>query len=109
MLTNITGTYWILEGKTPVPCSDSAEWERWFEKADRTVAKDKINGYLVSTIFLGKSHTLEAQPLLFQTLFFKPSWLSDETYVYCYATWEEALEGHKEIIKKLNSKQERLE
>ena len=57
----------ILEGKNPVPCNNVVEWGKWFETADRNVAKsgDKERVH-ISTVFLGLDHSFStgAVPLL---------------------------------------------
>ncbi|MFK7978700.1 MAG: hypothetical protein AB8G86_01845 [Saprospiraceae bacterium] len=60
---------YILEGKEPVPCEDLEQWAEWFEKADRTVKKDTINGYQISTVFISIDHrfTDEGEPIVFET------------------------------------------
>jgi len=92
---------YILDGKTPVLCSDVRAFSDWFEKADRTVALDVINGsFRVSTVFLGVDHNFSGggRPILFETMIFKgESW--DELYMRRCSTWEEAEAQHQEAIR----------
>lgn len=92
---------YILEGKKTVPCEDLMEWAKWFEQADRTVAKDDVNGVSVSTVFLGLNHAFgESQPMLFETMVFGGEHDQD-----CerYSTWDEAETGHKETVARIRA------
>ncbi len=42
---------YILKDKAVVPCKDVIQWAAWFEKADRRVAKEFVNGCEISTVF----------------------------------------------------------
>ncbi len=91
-------TNYILDGHTPVPCTDSMAWARWFEKADRIVAKTDIEGGgFVSTVFLSLDHSFgrAGRPVLFETMVFGGE-LDQEQERYC--TWEEAEAGHAEMV-----------
>lgn len=83
-----------LDGHTPVLCEDLMEWARWFEKADRKVARTELSDVSVSTVFLSLNHSYEpgGQPILFETMIF-----GGEHDGYCerYATWDEAIKGHE--------------
>ena len=88
---------YILEGYTPKPINDVFEWGRWFETADRIVAKTKIGKVEVSTVFLGLDYSFgEGPPILFETMVFG---LMDEEPQWRYSTWEEAEAGHLEAVK----------
>lgn len=66
------GFYFRLEGREAVPC-DADEWTRWFETADRTVARTTFpSGHWISTVFLGLNHGLLwcGPPLIFETMAF---------------------------------------
>ena len=93
---------YILEGKTVVECSDLLTWARWFEDADRGVAKDIINDVKVSTVFLGLNHsfTEDGPPILFETMIFGGKF-DDE--LWRYATWEEAEAGHAKAVEKVRN------
>ena len=83
--------HYILENKIPKACS-LLEWGRWFEKAERHVAKDTIKGVDVSTVFLGLDHNyFGGPPLLFETMIFGGE---HDDYQERYTTWDEALLGH---------------
>lgn len=80
------------------------EWAKEFEKEDRIVKKDKVNGrkrkeYLVSTVFLGIDHafTESEPPLIFETMVFPSgSWMD----VFCarYSNEAAARLGHEETV-----------
>ena len=84
----------ILEGKNPVPCNNVVEWGKWFETADRNVAKsgDKERVH-ISTVFLGLDHSFStgAVPLLFETMIFGGE---HNQYQDRCSTWEEAENMH---------------
>ncbi len=70
------------------------EWVRWYETADRRVAKTNVTDDIsVSTVFLGLDLSFgSGPPQLFETMIF-----GGEQHEYChrYATWEQAEAGHK--------------
>ncbi len=71
-------------------------WARWFEEADRRVAKDIIGDIEISTVFLGLNHGWNGQILLFETMVFAKD--REEQDCYRYATWDEAYVGHKIVM-----------
>lgn len=87
--------YYILKDHKPIVASPE-EWGRWFGSADRTVAKTKVDNIEVSTVFLGLDHNFNhsGPPLIFETMTFG----DDEERCQRYATWDEAIKGHKEIV-----------
>jgi len=92
----MTGTY-ILDGEEPKLVEDVLEWARWYEIADRYVAKTVLpNGTRVSTVFLGIDHSFtDGKPILFETMIFGGR---HDGYQERYATWEEAEAGHKQTL-----------
>ncbi len=96
----MSGKY-ILEGKAPKLVEDVIEWAEWFETADCHVASTKLkNGVRVSTVFLGldRNFSLEGEPILFETMLFGGK---HDQYQERYSTWEEAEEGHKKALAKV--------
>lgn len=97
-------TYYFLDGKTPVGIKPSelydrlGEWAEWFKSADRTVVREQIGGYLVSTVFLGLDHNFDPDrgPVLFETMVFEGDDALD-LLMQRYSTWEEAEAGHRAI------------
>jgi hypothetical protein len=107
----LLGLY-ILDGHMPVPVEDTLTWARWFETGDkRRVANTSINGWNVSTVFLGldQSHGFTERPILFETMIFSETQKvkamgkmfrkSMENFCRRYATWDEAVAGHEEAVK----------
>jgi hypothetical protein len=91
---------YILAGKRPVPCPFLLEWARWFETADRQVAESIQGDVRVSTVFLGLDHSFRdtGPPILFETMAFIGH---DSVDCDRYATWEEAEQGHKNMVAKI--------
>ena len=92
----MTNDKYILEnGKIKVV--DLMTWAEWFEKADRHIGNDFIDGVRVSTVFLGIDHNFgEGEPLLFETMIFGGE---HSDYQERYSTLEEAKQGHLKAIK----------
>ena len=89
---------YILDGQTPVECEDLLKWGAWLETANRHVALTKKDGIKVSTVFLGLDHSFGgAPPILFETMIFGGKHDEDQSR---YATWKEAVAGHKAMCKK---------
>lgn len=95
---------YILDGRTPRPV-DLLTWARWVGTANRTVAKDDVNGVTVSTIFLGIDHGWGAddRPLLFETMVFGGQ---HDQEMERYATWEEAEAGHGQWLGRVRKSEE---
>ena len=90
---------YILNGHEVVKCSDLMQWAKWFESADRIVAKDTVGDSDISTVFLGLDHQFGDGPLLlFETLVFGGN-LSNE--MDRYSTWDEAVSGHNTMIERV--------
>ena len=66
-----------------------------------------IDGYKVSTIDLGRDHSMGmGEPLYYETIVF-PSDENDETFDLCsarYSTKKEAKKGHKRVVKYIKEK-----
>jgi hypothetical protein len=91
---------YILDGRQP-KAVDLMTWARWFETADRHVADEIVNGYRVSTVFLGIDHGFpgDGPPLLFETMVFPNSGASlEEQFCERAATWDEAEACHQRGI-----------
>lgn len=87
--------YYILKDKQIIPVDDVITWAKWFEKANRHIANEKVGNKRVSTVFLGIDHGFMSEiPILFETMIFG----DDEEYQERYATYEEAEEGHKRVV-----------
>lgn len=93
-------TQYVLVGKRPVPCSDTAVWLKAMQSEDRIVAKNKFRNDTVevSTVFLGFDHRISnGSPLIFETMIFGLDDGELKDYQYRYSTWEEAQAGHDKV------------
>lgn len=100
------GEHYILEGREPKSV-DLMTWGKWFETANRRVAKTHIEktpaneGVFVSTVFLGFDHSFgEGPPLLFETMVFGGE-LADE--MERYETYKQAEDGHKKMVARVEA------
>lgn len=78
-----------------------AEWAKLFDDGEaRTVAKTTVGDAKVSTVFLGIDHGdgRGSQPLIWETMVFASD--GDE-YTNRYWTYEQAANGHVEVVKRL--------
>ncbi|MFT3987228.1 hypothetical protein [Aestuariivirga sp.] len=87
--------WYILEGHTPVYEPDLMKAARWFETADRIVAKTTIGTARVSTVFLGLDHGENGEKHLFETMIFNGD--RDDYQTRC-ATWEQAEKMHADAV-----------
>lgn len=97
-----TRLYFKLNGHEVVACEDVLEWARWFENAQRHVADDTVEGYRVSTVFLGLDHGFRHRgpPVVFETMIFTPDGEIEGMDRYC--TWEEAEAGHADMRRRMH-------
>jgi hypothetical protein len=72
------------------------QWGEIMEDVEQKVVKqDRVNGLLVSTVWLGMNHNFgEGEPLIYETMVFpEGSW--EEMYMERYTTREQAIAGHE--------------
>ena len=106
--------HYILQGKLAVPVRDVLEWGRWFETADRKVARTTVGPVDVSTVFLGLDHSFgDGPPLLFETMVFDSDggvtdWAGLDICER-YPSWEEAEKGHKKVCQRVQAIIDNLE
>lgn len=81
----------------PVPEPDLFVWARWFETANRHVARDVVGPAEISTVFLGLDHGFWGRPALYETMVFWRGHPLDQECVR-YSTREEAVAGHEEMV-----------
>lgn len=89
--------HYILDGHEP-KAVDLMTWARWFETANRLVAKADLPGDVsVSTVFLGLNHNFSPSgpPLIFETMIFGGE---HDQYHERYATWDDAVAGHERAV-----------
>lgn len=86
--------YYILDNNhNPVPAT-LTEWAEMFEDPARKLVSCTMGGDItVSTVFLGLNYNWgEGPPILFETMIFGGEHDEDQ---WRYATWDEAVAGHK--------------
>ncbi len=92
--------YALDENRNPVPVS-VLEWEFKFDDDARIVKQETVSGIYVSTVFVGVDYSfgMGGPPLVFETMAFDDRGdMSDNIVCHRYATWNEALKGHNEIV-----------
>ena len=93
---------YILNGHKAVECDDLMKWGKWFQTADRFVAKTIVGDIEISTAFLGIDHSsVDGLPILFETMIFGGDFDQDE---WRYSTWEEAEKGHQQAVAQVREK-----
>jgi hypothetical protein len=90
--------YLLNKDKSVTPCSMD-EWGSQYndmcKSGTRHVADEEINGYRISTVWLGTDHDFYGNgPLIFETMIFPKNDYS-EIYMDRYGTWDEAVLGHE--------------
>jgi hypothetical protein len=92
----------VLDGTQPVPCDDVVAWSAWMAQADLDVVDTWLGPAIhVSTVFLGLCATNKERPLLlFETLVYWDDGPLDGMTA-CYATWDDAKQGHAAICARL--------
>lgn len=90
-------TFYAMVGDKIVVCKDVVEWAKLFERKNRTIAFNEIDGVRVSTVFLGIDHSYgDGEPLLFETMVFGGD---HDGFCDRYSTKKEAVKGHKRVVK----------
>lgn len=110
--------YMLNEDHSISTTEDAVEWGQWFDNPEkRIVVQEEVGGFWVSTVFLGINHnyTRKGQPILFETMVFSIAPVVNDITVNVgeregpdgrcerYATWEEAVEGHRRVCDSLTS------
>ena len=92
--------YYVLEGHEVKPVEELLEWARVFEDSNRVIARAEVRGVTVSTVFLGIDHSFgDGPPLLFETMVFGGEY---DQLQERYSTYDEAVEGHGNVLRKVN-------
>ncbi len=87
--------YILNEDGTVRTTEDVREWAAQMEGRSRILRQDRMGDLFLSTVFLGLDHSFGGSvPLLWETMLFGP----DERMMDRYATREEALKGHMEML-----------
>jgi len=94
--------YFNLDENNNVVECEQKDWCDLYETKDgqerRRVGWDEVNGFEVSTVFLGldHGHGYTGRPLLFETMIFGNGEL--DNYQTRCSTWDEAVKMHQEAI-----------
>jgi hypothetical protein len=90
---------YILVGHVAVEEPDLFAWGRWLQEADRIVRRSVLEGgVVISTVFLGLDHDMGGEgPKLFETMILGGP---EKNARRRYATWDEAEDGHIEMLKR---------
>jgi len=94
--------YFSLDENNNVIEGDQKDFINLYETKDgkdrRRVGWDEVDGYEVSTVFLGldHGHGFTGRPLLFETMIFGQG-VGDGYQTRC-STWDEAVQMHKDAI-----------
>lgn len=93
--------YILDDNHKAVPCTleQHSDWIKG-NFLRKIVSKTRLpNGIEVSTVFLGLDHSFNGgQPILFETMIFGGD---EDGYQDRYYTWDEAVIGHLETLKKV--------
>lgn len=92
--------YLIDENKNLIPC-DLITWAKQFDDTDnRRVKNETINGYRVSTVFLGIDHSFEEGELhLFETMVFDEK--GESVDMDRCDTWDNAVIMHEKMCERV--------
>jgi hypothetical protein len=94
------GIYVLDKNGQPVPERDVLKWGRWMETKERILWHDRVEGVLVSTIFLGVNHGWGKEGLiLWETMIFPVEGKWAEDYQRRYASRQAALKGHLKVLR----------
>jgi hypothetical protein len=103
----VAGRYTLDDDGNPVAEPDLFRWARWYETAERQVARDVLaDGHTISTVFLGLDHSFarllddRAPPVLWETMVFNDYGALDG-FDQRYTSRAEALEGHALALERL--------
>ena len=106
-----THKFAIMDEEEMVKVVTLDEWLDWMgqHKKRRMIERDEIEGYRVSTIFLGLDHQWhpDGRPLYFETMIFKPSKPhepGDVAFEERYSTAVQARAGHARAVQWLKAK-----
>ncbi len=91
--------YFLNDDKTYKPCSLN-EWANQMEVLDKHVGDEIVNGYRVSTVWLGLDHNChDGAPHLFETMVFGDHGNDyNELFMKRYNTWDDAKKGHDIVV-----------
>ena len=88
--------FYKLVDKVPVKCTIEE-----YSGNERIICRDSFDDVTVSTVFLPFDHSFDddSEPILFETMVFEGP---HDGYIQRYHTYDEAVEGHKEVCYFIN-------
>ena len=88
--------YKLDANKKVIPC-DIIEWVMFrSKKENRKIKKEIFQGKIISTVFININLSLDDDIVnVFETIVFNNELERQEQYCDCYATYQEAVEGHE--------------
>lgn len=93
----------ILDSNHQLIDAEAFEFERFFKDIqNRRVGHDTLDGFIISTVFLGVDHGFHGKSLWFETMIFLKG-SSNDLYCDRYETWDEAMAGHQKAIQLVES------
>ena len=96
--------YFILQNKEPVSVETDLQWMLWWGRVsleDVLVASDRMGRVEFTTGFIGRTSSLEEQALVFESV----RWRGEQPVIVGrYASWEDALRGHEEVVRRARRK-----
>jgi len=98
------GSYALDKDKNPYPVEHTeVDWSVESRRVAKTTLAD---GTVISTVFLVLDHGFhpDEKPVLFETMVFPSEHSSSDQECNRYHTWKEAVEGHKEMVKRWRKK-----
>ena len=91
--------YWILdEDNIPVSTSSIIEWGEFMQSEKKIIQQNKVDEYVLSTVFLGVDHRWigSPDPVLFETMLFDGK--GDPVFTNRYFTYDQARAFHNEYL-----------
>lgn len=93
---------YILKDNKAIPCDDIAEWVREMAKLNQGVKYTKLDGVVISTIFLGVDiGFIGPAPILFETMIFGGVY---DKFKHQTSTYDEAIAVHWKVYQYLIQK-----
>jgi hypothetical protein len=97
---------YILNSKgAPVRAKSLMQWAKWFESADRSVARESLGDSEISTVFLALDHNFfgKGPPILWETMVF--GGVLDQDQDRCSGSREQAEAMHQKMVLKVRMRQ----
>jgi len=111
--------HWIREPDGAVRPVDTLTWAKWYETADRRIARDVVFGVEVNTVFLGLDHQMGfgvrpediGRPVLWETMVFRQVNKENRfgridrrgVHMFRYASEADALCVHRQVVDELRA------